>query len=162
MECVKPLEDTDHVLFLFIVRDVDSWISAMHKNPHHALNHRGLNMFKFVKTPWVSFTRKRANVLWKQQRNDHYLIEKSANIVTLRNEKNEHFYGLKDKVKHFALIRSNFVRKDLMEVGKRFNIDILDEFPTFRKSDYPPLGPRVKSFIGKHLDNTVDNNFSLK
>lgn len=153
-------DDHDHVLFFFIVRDVDSWVSAMQKRPHHAEAHAGLPLDEFVRKPWMSYEQGGNRVNW-EKKDGVYFIEKSDNIITLRNEKNNHFYALKDKVTNFALIRSNFIEEDMERACKKFHVEFEPKFPTFIRNEYPPIAPETRKFIDDNLDNEVDNTFTL-
>lgn len=125
-ECLKSLRDpdADKVLFIFIVREPLEWLSSMNKNPWNAPNHYKLSFSEFIRKPWISFEKMCPSNHTRHwlMTNGIYFIEEAPNICILRNLKNAHFTALRDKVKHFWIVRQDRLEHDLIDMCTSFDI----------------------------------------
>lgn len=133
-ECIRPLNDSDHVLFVYTYRNLVDWVHSMHKNPWHAPDHQKLPFSLFIRKPWKSYEKrvpynhqKYSKIPWAPDKNGQCLIETSKNIVSLWYEKHAHFMALKNVVKHFIVIRQDHLLQDLTEMVSKYGLKMRND-----------------------------------
>ena len=148
----KPLSDSDDTLFIFIVRDPLNWLKSMKRMPYHALHLKKLPFSSFIRSEWTSYD------------NNKRIIEKCDNICSLRKEKINHFLDLKNRVKNFFVIRTNFLVDDINEMIKKFNLemrydelDMLDYGYSYGSKRSKRLNIK-RSFPRKYDVNNIDES----
>jgi len=96
---------------------------------------------------------------------NNYFIEESENIITLRNEKNEHFRELGEHVKYFHLIRQESFKDDFQLMIDKFSIDLKHSselvFPDYRTPTSYHIDEESRDFILKNLNNKYDSDFYI-
>lgn len=171
-ECLKPLDggDSDNTIFIFIVRNPYDWCASMYKRPYHMKRMNKSNLFNFVRTKYIAYEnkcpkdhRKGSKTPWKiDPRTKKYFIDDANNLVDLRNRKNKHFYNLKNKVKHFYLIRQEHFKEDIAKMAETFDLKLKHgefKLEKYRKPSKYRIDNRTRLFIKGHLNNEVDKMF---
>jgi len=168
--CIKSLDNSDNTLFIFIVRNPFDWVGAMKKRSYHLSYSNRRSLLNFVKHKYSSsFHRKKA--MLKRVHNftndpvtNTLFIDNSDNIVTIRNEKNVHFYNLKDTVKHFHLIRLEYLYDDIQSMIKKYKIKLKNgnfKLVNYREPTKYEIDEDTKKFMLENLDNKIDHLYYL-
>ena len=155
-------KESDETLFIYIIRNPFDWAGSMYKKPHHIKNSNMSSLNNFLKSPYLAFENKRYNKLWNYNKFDFYFIEKSENIITLRNEKNNHFQELGKTVKHFYVIRQEFLQDEIIKMIKKFKLELKYDkikFNNYRKPYTYVMNMYDRSFILNNLKNDIDNKY---
>lgn len=170
-------EDTSHVLFVFVTRDVASWLSSMCNTPYHAdLSIRNCKDFsRFIRMEWscihdrtsgVSELDKRYGTEMMNER-DPYTGERFKNVIHMRTSKIDHCMAIGKIVQNFVHVRYEDVRDDpegfVSDLASGFGLQTKDKFvpitsmrgkgkvPYFRKV-YPPPSESDVEFIMENVD----------
>ncbi|MDG2449919.1 MAG: hypothetical protein P8M34_09780 [Saprospiraceae bacterium] len=173
-ECLKSIEHGSHTLFIHIVRNPFDWSAAMYKKPYHICESDRTSLLNFLRSPYMAYEKNQPpnhTVEFKSPwiRDPHtgyFFIEKSANLITLRNEKNLHFEMLERKVKYFSIIRLENLKSDVSDMIDQFDLPtkntkeiVLNEF---RQPEEYTISEEVKVFIKDQLGNPIDEKLYLK
>jgi len=174
-ECLRSLDDSEDTLFIFIVRDPIGWLQSMHKKPYHAPEHKNLSFGSFIRKKWICYEKKCPSVHipgksmtpWNKKLNEpYYFIEESANICTLRNEKNAHFLSLKDRVKHFFVIRLDRLLEDIWAMALELNLEtklVEITLPEYRKPNfYGEICQEDLGYIKQELNLELEISLGFK
>jgi hypothetical protein len=170
-ECLKSLDFSDHTLFIYILRNPYDWVGAMYERPYHINEADKSSLFKFISNPHISYEvvqpsdhgENSQSAWFKDELSQTFFIEESENLISLRNQKNQHFKSLAETVKYFFLIRQEHLYSDLIEMIERFELEIrlgneftlLDYIPP-RKYD---IDEQTKIFIQENLKNDFDSEY---
>jgi len=170
-ECLKSLNDSDETLFIFIVRNPLDWLYSMFKKPYH-IKTKYKNFIEFISHPYIAYENdlpsdhgpNSKSPWFLDKKTQKYFIEESKNIIALRNQKNNHFNSLRNTVKHFALIRQEFLTEDIQKIVEKFSIPLKGKtlaFGDYRKpTSYKHLiNQATKNKIQQSLNNHIDNTF---
>ncbi len=161
-ECVTSIfsKEANETLFIYIIRNPFDWAGSMYKKPYHIKHANMSTFYNFLKSKYIAYENERLHPLWKQSKNGIYFIDRSNNIITLRNEKNNHFNQLGKTVKHFYIIRQENLKNDLATIIKNFKLS--KKHKSIRLKNYKkPTGYKINSFerffIIKYINNEIDN-----
>ena len=181
-ECIKSLDDSDETLFIFIVRNTYDWLKSTYKKPYH-IKTKYKNFIQFIEHPYISYELNcpknhgpTTKTHWlKDKKTNTYFIDESKNIITLRNKKNNHFYSLRNRVRHFALIRQEHLKEDIEKMIDKLKLSLKSEkfqLSGYRKpKSYIPVKlnrvqrkreQRIRNIIKKYTNNNVDSIFYSK
>ena len=159
-ECKKPIDGSDSTLFVVIVRNVNDWVGAMYKRPYHMKNMKRDCVFDFISSEYISYEEPGSRVVLAHGQRVHhhgmrtrltntrFFIEEAKNLIELRNLKNEHFWGLQGKVKHFYLIRQEHLEDDINSMIDKFGLERkFTDLPDYRKPTQYKLDEKTIQFI---------------
>lgn len=93
---INNYKETDNILFIFIIRDLDSWCKSMFKNPYHYK--KSENISNFLENPILN--EKNIN------------IKESYPIIKLRNEKIKSYFEFYQKIQNGIFINLEDIQKD--------------------------------------------------
>jgi len=172
-ECIKNINDSDDTLFIVIVRNVYDWVKSMYKKPHHMKNIDKSSIYNFISKKYICFEnkcqnnhKKNNNTPWCINKDNKYpyFIEESTNLIELRNLKNNHFYNLKNNVKHYFLVRQEHLLDDIKKMINQHKLKYnFLNLPNYRKPKKYILDKKTVTFINNNLNNNIDNNiYTLK
>lgn len=166
-ECKKSIDDSDDTLFIVIVRNVYDWVGAMYKKPHHIKNMKRNSLLNFISNKYIAFENKcpnghsnKSKTPWYKNKNHKYpyFMEEAKNLIELRNMKNNHFYNLQNKVKHFYLIRQEHLLEDIDNMIKKFDLKYrFKGLIKYRKPSKYFINIKTFYFIKYYLNNKIDN-----
>jgi hypothetical protein len=153
-ECLRGLEDSADTLFIYIIREPFSWLSAMHRRPYYASKLKNIPFDEFIHSRWHSLNP------------NGDFIEEAENICDLRNQKNQHFIKLKTKVDNFHIIRQEYLLEDLEDLAKKQKlppknnqVKLLDYRPPVPSHD---ISSESREFIISQLDWNTEFFFGYK
>lgn len=116
---LKLFDTLDDILFIFIIRDRDSWLKSMYKNPYHYKVPNNINIF--IKKP----------LMIKEKLKTHDVnVNKleHRNIMDLRYAKIIKYLATYEKVNHCLMINLESAQKDwkklLFFLNKQYSITI--------------------------------------
>jgi len=168
-QCIKNINDSDNTLFIVIVRNVYDWIGSMYKKPYHMKEIDKTSIFNFISKKHICFEhncpndhKKNSGTPWLKNTNhkQSYFIEEDENIIKLRNNKNDHFYNLKNHVKYYYLIRQENMFKDIINMVKTYNLQCNFLYlPNYIKPKKYKLDKKTIDFINKNLNNKIDDKY---
>ena len=164
-ECIKPITDSDDTLFVIIVRNVYTWVGSMYKKPHHIKNINKNSLFEFISNKYIAYEKgpgghkEGTKTAWLKN-SDHeypYFMEEADNLIELRNLKNNHFYNIRNNVKHYFFIRQEFLHQDIKAMVKKFNLKHNPlNLSSYKKPKNYSLDNDSIFFIHQHLNNIID------
>ena len=171
-ECIKSIDQSDHTLFVYIVRNPFDWLGAMYSRPYHIPRATKTSLLKFIQAPYMSYeTNPPSNhgpdslTPWAiDPKTAVYFIEESDDIIALRNLKNIHFNNLSVKVKYFWIIRLEYLKSDIETMIQTMDVPIQGErirFDNFRKPTNYEISDENKMIIRSRIDNPIDNKYYL-
>ena len=174
-------EDTSHVLFVYVTRDITSWLSSMCNTPYHAdLPIRNCkDVSKFIRMEWscihdstsgVSELDKTFGTEMMHER-DPYTGERFKNVIHMRTSKIDHCMAIGKIVKNFVHVRYEDIRENpeefVSDLASRFALWKNPKFvpitsmrgkgkaPYVRK-EYPPLSEEDVVFIMENVDMVTE------
>ena len=176
-------ENTSDVLFVFITRDVISWLSSMKNTPYHAdiPIRRCKDFSKFIRMEWscvhdntsgVSELDKRYGTEMMNER-DPYTGEKFKNVIEMRTAKADHCMAIGKMVENFVHIRYEDVRDDpdkfIEYLTNEFKITPKSKFSPvtsmrgkgkvpYTPKNYPPVSEEDEKFIWENIDTCTEKN----
>ena len=167
-ECLKPLTHGAQTLFLFIVRNPIDWVGSMFKKPYHFKRPDRSSLLNFVSSHYLmSYDRQPQDHLdssetpwYTDPTTKTYFVEESKNLITLRNEKYDHFYELRNHVRYFSLIRLEHLKEDIQKILDDYPLKSRNSsglvFNEFRNPGKYELDDATLDFMARSLDNSVD------
>jgi hypothetical protein len=166
-ECLKSIHsNTDHVLFIIIVRNPHDWIGGMYNKPWHIKNIDKSNYYNFVSNKYIAYENNNSNrKIWNININNKYpyFIEEDENLISLRNTKNEHFYNLKNHVQNYYLIRQEHFKQDINDMINIFHLKTKhSKFKNYKTPTNYKLDTKTIKFIDTNLNNTIDKLYYIK
>jgi len=176
-------EDTSGVLFVFITRDIISWLSSMKNTPYHAeLPIRNCKDFsKFIRMEWscvydntsgVSELEKIYGTEMMNER-DPYSGERFKNIIAMRTAKVDHCMAIGKMVENFVHVRYEDVRDDpdtfIAQISDKFKIVPNLKFcpvtsmrgkgkVQYVPKSYPPVSKEDEKFIWENIDPCTEKS----
>jgi hypothetical protein len=123
----NDLTNSDDVLFIGIIRNINDWINSFYKNPHHLPHHLLVNEETFLNEEIYSIDYSNYEIM-NDRNMESNQKEKYKNIFELRHIKNKFLYEtMHKKVKNYLLITydnliENFV--DVMNQIKNCNLQV--------------------------------------
>lgn len=138
----------DETLFIVITRNPYQWISSMYKRPYHLSKMKYKNRYEFL-----------TNKYYCSENSPNFknpFIEEADNIIDIRNQKHNHWYHLKDYVKHFYIINYDNFIEDIKKLPVVLNTN------DFKIQNYYTITEEEKKFIDENLNNVIDNIFYKK
>lgn len=153
-------KEANETLFIFIIRNPFDWARSMYKNPYHIRHANMSTFYNFLKSPYIAHENKKHHPSWIKNKYGLYFIDRSKNIITLRNEKNNHFNQLGKIVKHFYIIRQENLRNDISNIITKFKLSKKYNYIQLKNYKKPTryiMNMNERSFIIKHLNNEIDN-----
>jgi hypothetical protein len=174
-ECLKPIDDDSahNTLFIITVRNPFDWVVAMYKKPYCIKEADTTSLIKFLKSPYIAYEQGRppdhnesSKTPWHlDPQTNTYFIEESNHIITLRNEKNNHFLSLMNKVRYCAIIRQECLYENIAGMVKMFNLNLRNNCFDLGENYRQPLSYNLNeeeyNFILKELNNPIDHTYYL-
>ena len=98
-ECLKPIHQNAHTLFIYIVRNPFDWLAALHSRPYHIPNSGRTSFVDFLSARYIAYEKNvqlnhtsGSKTPWTiDPQTGLYFIEESDNILALRNMKTYSF-----------------------------------------------------------------------
>jgi len=169
--------DTTGVLFVFVTRDIISWLSSMKNTPYHAaLPIRNCKDFsKFIRMEWscihdntsgISELDKKYGSEMINER-DPYTGKMFENIIHMRTSKIDHCMAIGKIVENFIHVRYEDVRDEpenfIQTISDKFSIILKPKFLDVKSmrgkgkvpyvpKNYPPISENDQEFILDNLD----------
>ncbi len=174
-ECLTPIDDdsSQHTLFIVTIRNPFDWANAMYKEPYNIKEADRTSLVKFLKSPYLAYEtaihpnhNESSKTPWHlDPQTNTYFIEESKNIIALRNEKNNHFLSLMNKVRYSAIIRQECLHEDITGMIKMFSLNLKNNCFDLGKNYKPPFSYKInkdeRTFILKELNNPIDHTYYL-
>lgn len=168
-ECITDINNSDNTLFIFTVRNPYDWCAAMKKKPHHIKKKNNSSLLNFIQNKYIAYStepppaHKKGPTKYTTNISNYYFIEEAKNLIELRNLKNTHFMNLQNKVKHFIIIRQEFLINDINEMVSKFNIKLKKNVKlyNYKSPTKYEIQQNVKNYINNNLNNEIDNKFYL-
>jgi hypothetical protein len=164
-ECIKSINDSDDTLIIVIVRNIYDWVGSMYKKPYHIKNINTKSIFEFVSNKYIAYEKgpgghkEGSKTAWLKNKNHKYpyFMEEADNLIELRNLKNNHFYNLRNRVKHYYLIRQEYLVQDIINMIQKFNLKYkITQLNNYKQPNKYALDKKTLNFIHKHMDNRID------
>jgi hypothetical protein len=121
----NSLDNTDHILFMVIVRNPIDWLNSLYKRKHHVPPHLSKSVPKFLNSEWYSIfdtpnhEKKGEEIV--QDRNI-YTNERYKNIFELRHIKHKYLIDdLPNLVKNYIIIKYEDLINDFNKVMQDIN-----------------------------------------
>ena len=149
--------DTSKTLFIFISKDVYSWVVSMHGKPHHAPQLYGLDFDTFLRSEWACYEGKgyatrdlkknpikpEEEMMYERNPNTG---KRFGNVILLRNEKNKRYLKLKDVCEHHHFVKYYDLlytpKRTLRMMAREFGLNLRAEI---RLNDgYHGKNPKLK------------------
>jgi hypothetical protein len=106
------LQDSDHVLFIFIIRDPYDWLRSFFSHPYHVASELRKNFSSFISLTWKCYDAKMPIPYWKVDNFNPWTGQRFENILQLRNFKNLNYIQASHFVKNYLFVRYEDVRDD--------------------------------------------------
>lgn len=135
-ETKRFFQDSDHVLFIFLVRDPYDWLRSFFNHPHHVVNRLKKNFSTFISSGWECYDANMPIQYWGVDNYNPWSGQSFKNILQLRKHKNLNFINVSSFVKNYLFVRYEDVRDN-----QEGFIDFLSSFycidknPSFRSRD---------------------------
>jgi len=102
------------------------WCGAMKVKPYHIKETDHSSVYNFISKKYISYENSlpsdhgptSISPWYIDEETNTYFIDEAANLIELRNLKNNHFYALRNKVKNFHIIRQEYLKEDIQEMIK--------------------------------------------
>lgn len=107
----QPSGPESSTVFLVIVRDPYSWLSAMHRKPYHANDHFNLPMKEFLTREWISYESrgrfKKVNDITNEIITDRDPVtgNRFANVMQLRSAKLQYWKEFENRFSNFLMVK---------------------------------------------------------
>lgn len=138
---IELFKDLDSTLFIFIIRDLDSWIKSMYFNPYH-YKINNIN----------DFLTKKLKIYDKREDHDVNIYKsEQENIINLRNAKIKSYLNFYKKVNNYVFINL----EDLQNNSKKFLVFLKNKF-YLNTVEYIPIIKHTKN-IKLHQPNRFYN-----
>jgi hypothetical protein len=168
-ECLEPLETGNDTLFIVIVRNPYDWCGAMAAKPYHIVGYSRASQYDFLSGKYLASQNflpsdhgpQSPSPWYPEEGTNIYFIEEAENLVELRNLKNEHFYGLRSRVRHFHLVRQENLEEDIRRMVERFDLRTTRTNPLidFQHPRQYGLEEKARTFIRSNLRNHIDETY---
>lgn len=156
----SDLSNTEDVLFIGIVRNLEDWVNSFYRRPHHLPPHLVKNVDSFLHSEFYSISDNGSDII-----NDRHIRTKQRyrNIFELRHVKTEFLVEtMPTLVKHYCLITHDDLCnhfEEVMQKIKQCGLDSKPEFP-LNTSNYKGC-PHMK-FVKKKRDQYRPYSFKCK
>lgn len=130
---MKPVEELDTILFVFIIRDLDPWLKSMYQNPYHFK--KLYNMTEFINSPMIVQESDTNHDIFSDKR------EHDKQIIDLRNNKIKHYLHTFGHIKNGIIINLEDIQKDN---GEKFIHFLHDTFHINTKIPFTPISKHTK------------------
>jgi hypothetical protein len=124
---LNTFDNIDETLFIFIIRDVKSWLISMFKNPYHINEYK--NIYKFISLPLRNIGNSKHDVI-------KYDNEKGK-ILNIRYKKIRAYQNFFDKVPHAIIINLSDLQKNYKKffffLNEKYNIELNDNLENIIK-----------------------------
>ena len=176
-------EDTSDVLFVFVTRDIISWLSSMKHTPYHAdLPIRNCTDFsKFIRMEWMCIHDKTSGLSQLDKTyGSEMMIERDPdtgnrfeNVIKMRTAKIDHCMALSQVVENFIHVRYEDVRDGpedfIKNLSEQFEIRCKPKFSpitsmrgkgkvTYTPKEYDPVSDIDQLFILENLDECSETS----
>ena len=148
------LEDIDETLYIFIIRDLESWLKSMYIRPYHIRKIKGINNFLTTK------------IKQAEKRKDHDMNinkdETNLTIFELRYKKIQSYLNTFNKLKNAIIINLEDIQKDY---GENFINTIILKFKLIKKNNFVPILNHTKTGKNeqnKKIDIIINENIITK
>lgn len=168
----------DHCLAVVAFRHPERWLQSLHRKPWHTAPRRkwkGMQFSDFIRTPWRAaidaegFGVARDDPRWNTelQWERHPLTgDRFANVIQLRNAKNQGFLSFPKRFRNTVLVRYEDVAAEpeafVTFLAEQYGVARRDDFTPvegrrgkstpFTPKSYDPISPEDRDFIWQELD----------
>jgi len=174
-------KDTTNVLFVFVTRDIVSWLSSMKNTPYHTdlPIRRCTDFSKFIRMEWVCIYDKTSGTSDKDKKygtemineRDPYTGERFENIIKMRTSKIDHCMAIGKIVENFIHVKYEDVNEDpekfIRDLSEKFNIPTNPMFrhvktikgvgnSIYVPKNYPMISEDDESFIQENIDECTE------
>jgi len=170
-ETIELFKNTEHVLFIFLVRDPYDWLRSFYQKPHHVKNDLKKNFSTFISHNWECYGHQSNPEITEVDNWNPWKGRKFKNVLELRKYKNLNFMQVSSFVKNYLLVRYEDVRDNQEEfiefIASFYSMEKNEEFkPTltyvgfkennqeFKISEY--FIPDLKQVL--HINRSMDWN----
>ena len=148
-----------HTLFVCIVRDPYSWITAFFDLPHHVHLSNRMNLEKFMLNEWHSVNKDKSEIL--EDRN-FITGQRYKNIFEMRQVKNQYMLEtLSILVRNYVFLSYENLSLNyynIMDILKhRFNLEQTKDFPVPNRVAYRDISSEHKKIINNNTYWSLEN-----
>ena len=109
-ETTQLFNNTEHILFIFLVRDPYDWIRSFYQHPYHVKGELTKDFSTFISSNWECYWQESNPEITKIDNWNPWTGRKFINVLELRKYKNLNFIQVSSLVKNYLLVRYEDVR----------------------------------------------------